>query len=401
MNILFTSIGNIDDAEHRATVREWRERHHIVETMPAERLISYIRLDPASPHAQIDVIVCNADLNAEFFLLFDTLEKAVRIANEVADLPEYTAMRDGRKWRMIPFIIIGSSPHYFYQPAKDLKGRHGCMIGPNPYTDGLLRQIQEKVDTYLDRLLQEYNNCGMMVRVVNGRSQISPALKRKKRYEESEYYHVSGDRRNLAKDRWLTVARDNEGLRADIAMLEQLLDMNATEQEMQRFFEEHPAILMQARLGIPIAHPTYAIPRKYSPDFAITPVLGGRDGDLVNLLEIKGPDAPLFNSLRHHKGFSMALHRAIDQVRDYGRYLSDPQNAVRLIKKLGYLPTTSKLAVLIGRERKDDIENEIFRRREEELINVEVITYQEILQGQANQLRSLVLPGNDTLPRLQ
>jgi hypothetical protein len=98
-----------------------------------------------------------------------------------------------------------------------------------------------------------------------------------------------------------------------------------------------------------------------------TSVLGARDGDDVGLLEIKGPDAPLLNSLRLHRGLSMALHRAIDQVRDYGRFLSDPQNAVRMIKKLGYLPTTSRLAVLIGRDRKDDIENEIFRRREEEL----------------------------------
>jgi 3-methyladenine DNA glycosylase/8-oxoguanine DNA glycosylase len=41
LNILLTSVGNIDDARHRATVRDWQARHHIVETMPAEHLLGY------------------------------------------------------------------------------------------------------------------------------------------------------------------------------------------------------------------------------------------------------------------------------------------------------------------------------------------------------------------------
>ena len=178
----------------------------------------------------------------------------------------------------------------------------------------------------------------MMVRIVKGRSQISPALQRKKKFEESEYYYVAADRRKLARNKWLTVIRDNEGIRADVAMLEQLLNMNANEQEMQRFFEEHPAILMQARLGIPVSHPSYASPKRDVLDFALTPILGAQDGDPVDLLELKGPDAPLLNNRRLHQGLSMALHGAIDQVRNYGRRLSDPLNAVRLIRKLGYLP---------------------------------------------------------------
>src|ERR1035437_573076 len=325
MNILFTSLGYIDDARHRSMVREGQERHHIVEAMPADRLLSYLRLTSATL-AHVDVIVCNADTEPDGTPRLYTLEKAVRMVNQVADLPEFIAMRDGRKWKMIPFVIIGEKAFYFEQ-VSDLTGRHARVIPPNPFTDGILRRIQEEVDTYYDRLLQEYDNRGMMVRIVKGRTQISPALMRKKKFEESEYYYVAADRRKLARNRWLTVIRDNEGVRADVAMLEQLLNINASEQEMQRFFEEHPAILMQARLGIPISHPSYVSPKPNTLDFAFTPILGAQDGDSVDLLELKRPDAPLLNNLRLHRGLSMALHRAIDQVRDYGRRLSDPLNA--------------------------------------------------------------------------
>jgi hypothetical protein len=393
MNILFTSLGNIEDRRHRSIVLEWQEQHHIVQAMPADRVLSYLRLASASL-AHIDVIVCDADVEPDGVPSFFTLEKAIRMANEVADLPEYIAMRDGRKWKMIPFVIMGENRHYFAE-ISDLKGRHACIISPDRSAEGILRKIQESVDNYQNRLLQEYDNRGMMVRIINGRTQISPAMKRKRKYEESEYHYVAADRRKLARNRWLTVMRDNEGIRADVAMLEQLLDTKANEQEMQRFFEEHPSILMQARLGIPIAHPSYASPTPNTLDFAFTPILGAQDGDPVDLLELKGPDAPLLNNLRLHRGLSTALHRAMDQVRDYGRHLSNPMNAIRLIKKFGYLPSTPKLAVLIGRDRKDDAENELLKLRVEEQVDVKVITYDEILEGHAKQLGRIILPGDD------
>jgi Domain of unknown function (DUF4263) len=148
------------------------------------------------------------------------------------------------------------------------------------------------------------------------------------------------------------------------------------------------------RVGVPVAHPTFTTPPRYSPDFAVTPILGALPGDSVEFLELKGPDAPLLNNAKRHQGISMALKNAMDQVRDYGRYLADPENAVRLIKKLGYLPTTPKLAFLIGRELKDAAQEEVPRRRESEQVNIKIITYDEILEGQANQLSNrIIMPG--------
>ena len=294
-----------------------------------------------------------------------------------------------------PVRHIGEKATYFEQ-VSDLKARHASIVPPNGSIDCLLRSVEDKVDKYHERLLEDYEYRGMLVRSAKGRTQISPALLPKRRHEESEYYHVPADRRKHVRNRWLTIMRDNEGISTDVAMLEQLLNSNANEQEMQRFFEEHPAILMQARLGIPVAHPTLATPRRYSPDVAFTPVLGGMHGDPVDLLELKGPDAAVLNNTKRHRGFSSALHKAIDQVRDYGRYLSNLENATRLIQKLGYLPTTPQMAVLIGRGLKDDAENEIFRRREAEQLDVKVITYDDILEGQTRQLSNrMILPGDD------
>ena len=178
-------------------VRDWKERHHIVETMPSERLLGYLRLASASL-AHIDVIVCNANTEPDGLPRLFTLNKAVRIANEVAELPESIAMRDGRKWKMIPFVIIGEKATYFEQ-IPDLKARHASVVSPNPYTDSHLSTIQSKIDEYHQRLFQEYEYRGMMVRYLKGRTQISPALKRKMRYEESEYFYVPADRRTRQK----------------------------------------------------------------------------------------------------------------------------------------------------------------------------------------------------------
>lgn len=51
--------------------------------------------------------------------------------------------------------------------------------------------------------------------------------------------------------------------------------------------------------------------------------------------------------------------------------------------------------MLIGRDQADDTKEEIFKRRERELIDVQVITYDEILEEQVKQASRLILPGDD------
>ena len=170
------------------------------------------------------------------------------------------------------------------------------------------------------------------------------------------------------------------------------LDSNVNETQVQHFFEEHPLFLMQSRLGIPIPHRLYSVPRHYAADFAVTPVLGPVDGNGVEMLELKGQQEQLVNTDKRHRGFSSKVHRAVDQVRDYSRYMKDSRNFESLIKQFGYLPTASILAVLIDREPQDHAGKETAELRRSEL-NAKVITYDEILQTQTNQLSRIDLQG--------
>src|SRR5271169_7134730 len=110
MNLLFTVASEFDSAESQYRLALWRNRRHIVEVMPLEQVASYLRFDPASELALVDAIVCAADAPpiASFSPLRGNLYQlhyALLLAEDVRALPETCAMRDGRKWRSIPFII--------------------------------------------------------------------------------------------------------------------------------------------------------------------------------------------------------------------------------------------------------------------------------------------------------
>ena len=387
MNILLTSTGFIEDHELERLVQAWRDHHHIIEPLPFDRVINYIRFDPSSGFAAVDVVVCKADTDPEGVVAY-TLDRALKLAADFRGLPENSAMRDGRKWKSIPFILISEQPYYFVYP-QEISRLNVTLVRPSPYPLEILLKVRHAVDDYTKRVLEDYRDMGLLVRFEKGRAQIGPALKKKDPEMESTYYYAPGDRRNNRG--WVTVMRDHEGLLADVELFQQLLDMDATETQMQSFFEEHPLFLAQARLGIQIPHPTYAT-RRWSPDFAFTSILGPRDIKDIELLEMKGPAEKLLNYHRNHPGFTAILHRAIDQVRDYGRFISYPANHTKIMKQLGYIPMQSRLAVLIGRDYQDGESMEVLERRRAETPDIKIITYDKILETQANQLSRIVIP---------
>ena len=63
--------------------------------------------------------------------------------------------------------------------------------------------------------------------------------------------------------------------------------------------------------------------------------------------------------------------------------------------QLGYVPTQSKLAVLIGRDYQDEEKKEMLERRRSETPDIDIITYDKILETQADQLGRIVIPGLD------
>ena len=290
-------------------------------------------------------------------------------------------MRDGRKWNAIPFVIVSGSGAVTPEMRQDT---HAHIIERRTsYPTLILRQIRDIVNEYHDRVLDDYRKVGIIVRFEHGRAQIRPALRRRHPELETEYYYAAADRRYNTG--WVTVKRDIDGIRFDVEFLQALIDRRATEREMHQFFEEHPAILMEARLGIPISHrPNFAMPRDWKPDFAFSPILGPRLAARIELMELKGPGERMLSG-GIHRGFSAKVYHAIEQVRDYDRCLRNPVNLKAIQRAFGYVPHGSKLAVLIGRTPPNEADREAMGRRRSEL-NVEVITYDEILQTQATQI---------------
>lgn len=397
MNLLFTVVG-FHTLESQTHVETFRQYHHIVELMPMERLTSYLLLDSASRLASVDAIVCAADTDS-IVVNPDTghlelefpLTKALRLAEDVSKLPDTCAMRDGRKWKSIPFIVLYSRGNFEF--SSELQQSTSAYLVPHdlPYYrhNMTLLRIQKIVDDYQDRILEDYRNVGIIIRFENGRAQIGPALLRKDPSIESEYYYAPADRRT--NKGWVTVKRDNEGILYDVEVFQHLIDTGASETRMHEFFEEHPAFLMQARLGVLISHrPDFASPKGWKPDFAFSPIIGPHVENAIEVLELKGPAERILARMQH-RGFSQKVHAAIDQVRDYDGCLRDPANFRAIEAAFGYIPKSSKLAVLIGRTPSTGMDREIFERRQTEL-NVQIITYDEILQKQTDQIKSTTRP---------
>lgn len=391
MNILLTSTGSFEDREFKATLDDWRSRHHIVEPMPLERLMGYLKFGTGSQWAAVDAIVCKADTDPDGIVHY-TLNRALKLADDFRTLPESCAMRDGRKWKSIPFCIISEQPFYFVYPD-EISRLSVTLIRPSPYPAQLLSAVKEAVDDYIKKVLEDYRDLGMLITFEKGRARLGPALKKKDPEMESAYYYAPADRRN--NKRYMTVMRDSDGLRADVEMFQQLLDMKVGERAMQRFFEDNPFFLTQARLGIQIPHPSYAT-KRWSPDFAFTSILGPTDVNGIELLELKGPEEKLLNKHKNHPDFTAKLSNAITQVRDYGEFLRHPENERKLLEQLGYIPTQSKLAVLIGRDVDRDDYQETMARRRRYVPDVEIITYDKILQTHAAQMSRIVIPDLDT-----
>jgi hypothetical protein len=390
VNFIFSTFSNTATSQVAYHIEEWRRQRHIVELMPIERLTSYLRFDPASALALVDAIILGADTNViafanGYYQPAFPLARAVEVAENVRSLPEQCAMRDGRKWRSVPLIIFttaaDSLPPYYEIPD-------GVYVLPPVFSRHpslSLSRIREHVDEYHDRILSDYVSLGMLVRFDSGHVQIGPALKKKDPTAESAYYYAKADRRSNRD--WVTVKRDREGLSRDVAMFHHLLETCASETVMHRFFEQHPAFLMEALLGIPLSHrPVFASPRGFTPDYSLLPILGPVNNSVVELLELKGPGEAALTG-RLHRGFASKVHRAVDQVRDYDRYLRDPANAEAAVAAFGYLPDDSRLAVLIGRMPRGN-DYDVFSRRRSE-VGVRIVTYDEVLEIQASQMTSM------------
>jgi hypothetical protein len=207
-----------------------------------------VRFGPNSSLALVDAIVCSADgvpvslshVSNSYCPQFNySLEHAITLSWAVRDLPECCALRDGRKWRSIPFIIFRSVFDYDIATIAQQQTHARIEFAPRSHPLVMLNIIRRIVNAYQEQVLDDYRFCGILVRFEYGHAQISPALRKREPNVESEYYSAAADRRNHSG--WVTFKRDQQGVRRDVEMFRQLLDTNASEREMHKFFEEHPS----------------------------------------------------------------------------------------------------------------------------------------------------------------
>lgn len=370
--------------------------------MPGDEITKYLLFAPVSEFASIDAIVF---LEPNKSLGFEELPdgsyspipkmspweghwRNAEISERIRNLPESCAMRDGRKWRKIPQVVLTSSG-----------GRHEAYDGLDvefviDMTQRMLHQgyaspvtwnrIERVVNEYHKRAVSEYERVGFVVVIDKGLYRVRRAF-RKRINNESEYYYGGKDRRRFRG--FVTIGLDSEGADHLAYLFEQLLnDPNAGERQFHRFFEEHPDLLTEAMSGIPVSHRPHFPSNRQTPDFAISPVLPRDSETWVKLLELKGPEADVLASKRYlHRGFAPALTLALAQISDYEDNLRDPLNLREVEKTLGYIPTFTQRAVLIGRNPPTEDVN-LWERRRAEQPSVRIITYDELLSDHRNRI---------------
>jgi hypothetical protein len=374
----------------------------IADWMPGNEIVRYLLFAPTSEFASIDAIVfLEPNMSVGFaegldgrlipFPEMTTWEAHWRnaiISKEVRNLPETCAMRDGRKWKRIPQIVLTKHGHRHeaydgldVEFVIDVTERMLFQGYGSPVT---WKKIEQIVNQYHRRAMAEYERVGFLVTVDHGLYRVRRAFQ-KRDSNESEFYFGGKDRRRFHG--YVTIGREPDGADHEAWLFEQLLnDPEAGEREFHRFFEQHPDLLAEVMMGVPISHRPYFTSNKQTPDFAISPILPRDSGEWVKLLELKGPEASLLASKRHlHRGLASALTQALAQVSDYEESLRDPLNLKDTEKAFGYIPTSVQRAVLIGRTPPHEDAN-LWEKRKAEQPSVRVITYDEVLQEHRHRL---------------
>jgi hypothetical protein len=374
----------------------------IAEWMPGRDIVRYLLFAPASERASIDAIVFLEPNKSVGFAqgpdgrltLFpettpwEAHYHNAAISEQIRNLPETCAMRDGRKWKRIPQIVLTEPGlrHEAYDglDVEFVRDVTELMLLQGYGSPITWSKIEEIVNQYHRRAMSEYERVGFLVTVDRGLYRVRRAF-RKRNSKESDFYFGGKDRRHFHG--FVTIGREQDGADYEASLFEQLLNNpRAGERELHRFFEEHPDFLAEALMGVPISHQPYFSGNKQTPDFSISPILPRGSNESLKLLELKGPEASVLASKRYlHRGLAPALTQALAQVNDYAESLRDPLNLKAIERALGYVPKSSLRAVLIGRT--PSLEDaSLWEKRKAEQRSVQIITYDEVLQGHRERL---------------
>jgi len=366
------------------------ERHWAFEFIPLERLIAILKNSSQTGlSADVIVSVVHPDSAFETGSNHNNVTPAssvVKLVKELRSLESFHAMKDGRKWASIPFLMIVSSIFSDQGIREPVDATVTDLHGD--YSENL-DEIQEVVSQYRQRLLDELDNIGLMVTYQRGIYRVGPALTPRDRAVEGEFYYGAADTRDGVRGSYFTVDRDAFGIQYEVETFDALInDPKVTELDLQRFFEENPHFLISTRLMQALPH----VPlidehgKLLVPDFVIKPIVAVQRDSNWEILDLKHPQAKLLAGPSNHKRFSQDVVKAINQVKDYKDHFENPAHATAITNLLGHPLRHPRLGVLIGRlpagTEMEALENAQSREPE-----VRIVTYDEILETQKQLIR--------------
>jgi Domain of unknown function (DUF4263) len=375
------SIRAIFIASHELTRGRERLSNHGIATARAsyDNAIQLIKA-PVTPDFLFDaIIICDGDLNQNRDLTSDGRPLALLLADEIAALPPSVAMFDGRQWRSIPILVILTGGGYV-PIAANIEAICGDNDDEHMFDWGA-ETLGKQVEAYREAILSEYGDAGLIVHYERGRYVVNPALKLREQIE-GRYYYGPADKRPKG---FITVHRDRLGRHLAVDEFEWLINReDVSEQELQRFFENHPHFLSMSHTAMPRVRLQRHDGSVLIPDFVLKPIFAQRRDSHWEVLDLKLPSVKLLSGKAiSRRKLSSHVMSAVRQLRDYKEHFEDPRHTDDVARRLGHALRRPKLGILIGRLKDTDIEA---LEREQEYVDVRIVTYDEILDRQVAQI---------------
>lgn len=189
---------------------------------------------------------------------------------------------------------------------------------------------------------------------------------------------VHAARINLASPRKLELG-------SQIERFEWLINQpKVSEYDIQKFLESAPNFLLG--LEYKSLHSQLTMVREDRPSLRPDFFLERVRGDFCDILDIKLPTSPLVVGTPNRRTFSAAVISAMGQLRKYRNYFDDPANVRIFQARYGLNAYKPKIQVVIGRSSSyaDHFERAVM---EDELKNLQIITFDDILDRVRQQLR--------------
>lgn len=169
----------------------------------------------------------------------------------------------------------------------------------------------------------------------------------------------------------------NTGLKYLIEEFEYLINQaDLKEHDLHSFFERNPDFILNE--DYKKAHSKIVLSNIDCPDFIPDFVLEPHNShNLCDLLEIKLPAARVYTLKKNRPRFSSAVIEACAQIREYASYFDDVNKRKYINSVYGLTLYKPQMMVVIGR--RSNLDPLTTKRIAADLPNVEVITYDDIL----------------------